>query len=148
VGRERRGRGAAGGGRVGSPSRYRAELLADARPGRQGIVHAGPLGEARLAWGRVRRAFAAEVGEPEGVRTLVFDLVVGIAGGECASLRFDRDPGADAQAAARAIVRALGPDLCDPSLLAVAVDGYATRSHPDLEAFEEACLEALRAKPV
>jgi hypothetical protein len=143
---QRRSGGDAGAARAGAVSRYRAELLAGARATERGVVHAGasPL----LVWERVRCAFAAEVGEPEGVRTLVFDLVLGVEDGVCTSGRFDRDPGKDAQTVARVIVRALGPDRCDPSLLAVAGDGYATRSHPDLEAFDEACLEALLAKPV
>jgi hypothetical protein len=100
-----------------------------------------------LAWSRVRRAFAAEVGEPEGIRTVVFDLVIGIEGSECLALRFDAEPGDDARSIARAIELGLGPDLCDASLHTVAAEGFAPFTHPDLEPFDAACLESVRRKP-
>ena len=131
-----------------TPSRYRAHLLADAKPTERGLLYR--RGEQRfvLEWTRVKRALAAEVGEPEGVRTIVFDLVVAIEGDECVACRFDADPGEVAHALARAVELGVGVGRCDPSLRAVATDGFATRSHPDLEAFEAAALEAIRFKPL
>jgi hypothetical protein len=35
-----------------------------------------------LAWSRVHRGLAAEVGEPQGVRTIVFDLAIEVEGPE------------------------------------------------------------------
>jgi hypothetical protein len=40
----------------------------------------------------------------------------------------------------------VGSERCDGPLRAVALDGFATRSHPDLESFEDAVLEAIRFK--
>jgi hypothetical protein len=128
--------------------RYRVHLLAGAKPTERGVVYR--RGEQRflLAWTRVKRAFCAEVGEPEGVSTVVFDLVVDGEGPECVVFRFDGDPGHVAHGIGRAIELGIGHDSCDPSVRAVATDGYATRTYPDLEAFEEANLEALRYKPL
>jgi hypothetical protein len=130
------------------PSRYRAHLLADVKPTERGLLYRRGEQHFVLEWARVRRALCAEVGEPEGVRTIVFDLVVGIEGEECVACRFDADPGEDTHALARAVEIGVGPGRCDPSLRAAAVDGFATRSHPDLEAFEDAALEAIRFKPL
>ncbi len=130
------------------PSRYRAHLLTDVKPTERGLLYR--RGEQRflLEWPRVLRAVCAEVGEPEGVRTIVFDLVVAIEGEECVACRCDADPGEGAQALARAVELGVGGERCDASLRAVALDGFATRSHPDLEAFEDAALEAIRFKPL
>jgi hypothetical protein len=126
---------------------YRAHLLAGAEPTDRGLAYAQGEGSSLLAWSRVRRAFAGEVGEPEGIRTVVFDLVIGIEGPECVAFRFSAEPGDDARSTARAILVGLGPDLCDPSLHTVAAEGFATRTHSDLEPFDEACLESVRRKP-
>jgi hypothetical protein len=129
-------------------SRYRVYLLADAKPTERGIVYR--RGEQRflLAWGRLGRGFCAEVGEPQGVCTIVFDLVAEIVAGECVVFRFDAEPGHHAHAVGCAIEIGIGHDRCDSSLRAVATDGYATRNYPDLDTFEEANLEALRFKPL
>jgi hypothetical protein len=135
-------------GETTTPSRYRAHVLADVKPTERGLLYR--RGEQRflLEWTRVLRALGAEVGEPEGVRTIVFDLVVAIEGDECVACRFDADPGEAAAALARAVELGVGGERCDAPLRAVAIDGFATRSHPDLESFEEAALEAIRFKPL
>lgn len=96
---------------------------------------------ALLDWARVRAARAAEVGEPQGVRTVVFDLIVEEAQGRVA-LRLDAEPGEEAQQLARAVAEALG-DRALPSLKSLAGDGIPTRWYPDLEGFEEAGGEEL-----
>ena len=131
----------------GPPSHYRAQLILGAEPTTQGLAYRRGEERALLDWGRVRRAFAAEVGEPEGIRTVVFDLVIGIEGPACVALRFDAEPGDDARGVARAIKLGLGPDVCDASLHTVAAEGFAPFTHPDLEPFDEACLESVRRKP-
>jgi hypothetical protein len=92
----------------------------------------------QLDWGRVERCAAAEVGEPEGVRTIVFDLVVEIADGHCVVYRFDADPGEDSMAVARTIEAALGSGRCDSAVLALAKDGISSRWYPEIESFEAA----------
>jgi hypothetical protein len=130
------------------PSRYRAHLLSEATPTERGVVYRRGEQHFLLTWSRVKRALAAEVGEPEGVRTIVFDLLVEMEGEDCVVLRLDADPGEDARIFGRAIELGVGEDRCDTSLRSVACDGMATRSYPDLELFEEAALEALRFKPL
>jgi len=88
-----------------------------------------------LPWGQVEGAHAAEIGEPEGVQTVVFDLA--LAGRPCERCRLDADPGEAARVLGQAIERGLGRGRCTASLRAVALEGYATRSYPDLESFEE-----------
>jgi hypothetical protein len=130
------------------PSRYRAHVLADVKPTERGLLYRRGEQHFVLEWTRVLRAFGAEVGEPEGVRTIVFDLVVAIEGDACVACRFDADPGEAAAALARAVELGAGGERCDGSLRAVALDGFATRNHPDLESFEDAVLEAIRFKPL
>lgn len=126
------------------PSRYRAHLLPEAKVTERGVVYR--RGEQRflLEWNRVQRALAAEVGEPQGVRTIVFDLAVQVEGPECVVCRFDADPGDEAMATARAIELGVGPDRCSLSLKNLAAEGIPTRSYPDLDTFEEAALESIR----
>lgn len=126
------------------PSRYRAHLLSEAKVTERGVVYRRGDRRFLLEWGRVERALAAEVGEPQGVRTIVFDLAVEIRGSECVACRFDADPGEDAMATAHAIELGVGPDRCSPSLKNLAAEGLPTRSYPDLETFEEAALESIR----
>jgi hypothetical protein len=134
--------------REATPARYRAHLLADVKPTERGLLYRRGEQHFVLEWARVRHALCAEVGEPEGVRTIVFDLVVAIEGDECVACRFDADPGEPAHALARAVELGVGSPRCDGSLRAAAIDGFATRSHPDLESFEDAALEAIRFKPL
>jgi hypothetical protein len=132
----------------GLPSHYRARLIEGAEVCEQGLAHGRGDERSLLAWSEVLRAFAAEVGEPEGIRTVVFDLVIGIEGLACRALRFDAEPGEAACAVASAIEQGVGADRCDASLHTVAEEGFVTPTHPDLEPFDEACLESLRRKPL
>jgi hypothetical protein len=129
------------------PSRYRVHLLPDPKATERGILYR--RGEQRflLAWGRVKRALAAEVGERGGARAIVFDLAVEVAGAECVVCRVDAAP-SEAQILARAIQLGLGPGRCDESLRATVAEGWPSRCHPDLETFEEAALEAIRFRPL
>jgi hypothetical protein len=65
---------------------------------------------------------------------VVFDLTLsGRPGERC---RLDADPGQPARELGEAISRGISRERCTPSLRAVALEGYATRSYPDLESFE------------
>lgn len=126
------------------PSRCRVHFLPDAKATDRGIVYR--RGEERflLVWGRIQAAFAADVGEPEGVRTVVFDVAVEMRGDECVLCRFDVDPGDEAQALARAIEVGVGRELCSASLRALAREGLPSRHYVDLDTLTEATLEAIR----
>lgn len=122
-------------------ARYRVELLEGTRVEERGVVHLRAGSEFLIPWSHVRRALAAEVGEPEGVRTIVFDLALSVEAGVCQVVRFDAEPGDEAMRVARVIGESLGPDRATPSLKSVATDGVASRWYPDIASFE---LEALR----
>ena len=122
---------------------YRVELLRGARLASGGILHRVGHHERLLRWEEVCFAVAAEVGEPEGVRTIVFDLVLGRdAEGWCAA-RLDADPGPSAEGIARAIHSGVGPQQRGPSIKSLASDGVASWWFADLEAYEEAVLAAI-----
>jgi hypothetical protein len=119
-------------------ARYRVRVLTGARATAAGVAH----GEGELLeWSRVERALSADVGEPEGVRTIVFDLVVEVDGETCAVCRLDADPGEDAAALARAIEAALGEGRCAPSIKSAASEGVPEDWYPDLASFEVDALE-------
>lgn len=124
-------------------ARYRVELLHWAEVGEAGIAYAEGPNRATLGWERIERALAAQVGEPEGVRTIVFDLVVERKREECLVCRFDAEPGAAAQAVAQELVRRLGRTRCSRSLLELAAEGAPTRAFPDLASLAEDALEEL-----
>lgn len=124
---------------------YRVEVLRGARTGRDGILHAAADGERLLRWDEVRFAVAAEVGEPEGVRTIVFDLVLGRDADGWRAARLDAEPGPDAEEIARAIHDGVGPRQRGPSIKSLASDGVPSWWYADLEAFEEAVVAALPA---
>jgi len=126
-----------------SDSPYRVEVLAGAELTEGGVAHAAGSRRATLRWERVEHALAAEVGEPEGVRTIVFDLVVERKREECLVCRFDAEPGAAAQAVAQELVRRLGRTRCSRSLLELAAEGAPTRAFPDLASLAEDALEEL-----
>jgi hypothetical protein len=123
-------------------SDYRVQLLIRAAATEPGLEFHDEQGEGLLAWDRVLGALAAEVGEPQGVRTVVFDLVVRTEA-PVEVYRFDSDPYDGAQEMARALLRHLGPDRTSSSIKSIAVDGMATRWYPDLESLAAANLEAL-----
>jgi hypothetical protein len=128
-------------------SRYSALLVCEAVPIRAGLRHRDAAGaQVVVAWSRVRRALAAEVGEPQGVRTVVFDLVLhGPDPDRVEALRFDAEPGEAAVAVARELSVWLAPERLAASIKNLASDGLADEWHPDLETFEEHVLAALAA---
>lgn len=126
------------------PSRYRVHRLPDAKPTERGVLYRRGTERYLLAWSRVRRAFAAEVGEGAGPRTLVFDLAVQVTGPECVACRLEVPGGEEAMRAARAIQLALGPRACSPCVQSLANDGVPSQSYPDLEVYAEAALESVR----
>jgi hypothetical protein len=124
-------------------SRYRARILSEARPTDAGITYRQGDEFHLLEWSRVERALAAEVGEPQGVRTIVFDLLVEMDDCGCVAYRFDADPTGNAQEVARAIATCLPGERTDASIKSVAIDGVPSRSYPDLESLAEANLETI-----
>ena len=132
----------------GASSRYRVRLLGDPRVTDGGISHREGDRRQLLAWSEVQGAIAAEVGEPQGVRTVVFDLLVEHEGSDRTVCRLDAEPGEDSIALARAIAEGVGPDRSGGSIKSLATDGSPSRWYPDLEAFEDAAREELRAQGV
>ena len=126
---------------------YRAELLRAARAVDGGILHGAPQDARLLRWEEIWFAVAAEVGEPEGVRTIVFDLVLGLGPEGWRAARLDADPGPDAEAIAQAIQLGVGPRRRGPSIKSLASDGVASWWFADLEAFEEAVVAAVPDPP-
>lgn len=126
------------------PSRCRVHWLPDAKPTDRGVVYR--RGEERflLAWTRVQRAFAAEVGAEEDAPSVVLDLVVVARGAECVICRTVAAPGEDAMRLARAVEVGAEADGVHPSVRAVAQAGAAPRRYPDLDTWTEAVLEAVR----
>ena len=122
--------------------RYRVRLMLGARLCERGVDYMRGQERAFLDWSQVRHALAAEVGEPEGVRTIVFDLVVR-AEPPVEVYRLDADPYQGAQEMACAVLRHLGPDRTSASIKSIAVDGMASRSYPDLDSLAAANLETL-----
>ena len=131
----------------GHQGRYRVQLLENPELRESGIAHGDPADPSLVEWPAIRWALAAEVGEPEGVRTIIFDLVVDrVSGPEGAAFeirRLDAEPGEDAMKWATAIERALAPELSAPSIKSLAAEGSPSRWYQDLEEFEAAALESL-----
>ena len=123
--------------------RYRVHLMPDAEPTDHGIAYRRGESSSVLEWSSVSQAVAAGLGEPDGVWTIVFDLVIESDGATCVAYRCDADPFENATELARAIEGALGPERTAPSIKSIAADGSPSRWYPDLESFEEAILEAL-----
>jgi len=127
-------------------SRYSARLVSEARPTPAGLSHRDAGATQVVAWSQVRRALAAEIGEPQGVRTVVFDLaLLGPDPDRVEALRFDAEPGEAAVAVARALALWLPPERLAASIKSLAADGLAEEWHPDLASFEEHALAALAA---
>jgi hypothetical protein len=124
-------------------SLYRVELLPWAQVGAGGIAFREGHAESLLPWNRILRALAAAVGEPEGVSTVVFDLVVERKETEVLVCRFDADPGEAAQSAARTLLEKLGRARCTRSLADLAAEGVPTRAYADLDSLAEGSLEEL-----
>jgi hypothetical protein len=120
---------------------YRLQLLEEPRVSAAGIEHGPEQCRELLRWRDVLGALAAEVGEPEGVRTIVFDLLAQTRGGRVA-VRLDAEPGEPACAVAQVVAAALG-DRARASIKSLAVDGIATLWFPDLASFEETASDEL-----
>jgi hypothetical protein len=131
----------------GGPGRYRVRLLENPELGESGIAHGDPANPSVMEWSAVRWALAAEVGEPEGVCTIIFDLVIehlsGVEGDTYEIRRLDAEPGEDAMKWATAIERALAPGQASPSIKSLAAEGTPSRWYQNLEEFEAAALESL-----
>ena len=123
------------------PSRCRVHLLPRAKATERGILYLRGEAQFLLAWDRVKRAFAAQVGEAGGC-VVVFDLAVEVGGPECVVCRLEAAP-AEAQRLARAIALGIA-DRARPGLRALAHEGAAQLRFPDLESFGEASLESIR----
>jgi hypothetical protein len=123
--------------------RYRVELLHEVRADASGLWHRVDGREQRIGWDEVVYAAAAEVGEPEGVRAIVFDLVLGRDPQGWRAARLDADPGPFAEELARAIHAGVASRQRAASLKSLARDGVASQWYPDLDSFEEALLAAL-----
>ena len=125
-----------GDGQRGEVVAYRAQILERPLVDARGIRHGAGDAHEELPWSRVRWAIAAEVGEPEGVRTIVFDLLADGPHGP-RILRLDAEPGEDASALARAVAAGLGDARKIPTIRSLASDATPARWYPDLRSFEE-----------
>jgi hypothetical protein len=123
--------------------RYRVELLANARTCDEGVEHGDPGSPSLLPWGVVVRGLAAEIGEPEGVLTVIFDLVVASDDSGYSVRRFDAEPGEDAARVGSTLMARLGSGAVSPSIKALATEGRPDAWYPDLDEFEAAALTAL-----
>jgi len=122
-------------------NRYAVRTLGGVCLAAVGVRHEAGL----LPWSEVLRVHAAEVGEPQGVCAVVFDLVAGRDGLAWRVLRFDVDPGEEAVRVARQCVGALAPSCLAASIKSLADGGSAGAWHPDLESYDESCLVAVTA---
>ena len=123
--------------------RYCVKLLDEAAPTAEGIEHAGEGERAVIPWSEIELALTAEVGEPEGVRTIVFDLIVARDDDSYQVRRLGAEPGEDAMELARILGDRLGPDRATTSIKSVATDGIASRWYPDIDSFELDALHSL-----
>jgi hypothetical protein len=122
--------------------RYRARVVEGVALQPSGLHHLEAGEPALLPWDDVRLAVAAEIGEPEGVRTIVFDVIADTGDGWLAH-RLDAEPGSEAMLQARELAEWLAPEVCGPSLKSLAADGIPSRWYPDLASFEDDTLERL-----
>ena len=131
----------------GRRGRYRVQLLANPEIRESGIAHGNPADPNVVEWTEVHWALAAEVGEPEGVRAIIFDLVVGRISGPDGSAfeirRLSAEPGEEAMELASALARALAPQFSAPSIKSLAAEGTTSRWYQNLEELESAALESL-----
>ncbi len=124
-------------------ARYHVDVLPWVEVGEHGVGYFDGGRRALLQWASVLYGLSAQVGEPEGVCTVVFDLIVGRKGDACQVCRFDADPGPDAQRFAGRIVAGLGHSRCSRSLLALQADGHPGQWLPDLDSVAEQALQEL-----
>jgi len=129
-----------------TPCGYPVQMLAAPAVTRRGIEHRVGPEDGLLPWEGVVYGIAAMVGEPEGVCTIVFDLLVEARESQFRVYRFDADPTGDAIPVAVALVDHLGSERCGPSLLAMAKEGSTGLWYSDLESFETASVGLLRKR--
>lgn len=122
-------------------ARYVVHTLGDVRLAGGGVRH----GDGLLRWSQVLRVHAAEVGEPQGVRAVVFDLVVGREGVSWRVLRFDAEPGKEAVMVARQLAGPLAPSRLAASIKSLTDGGSPGAWYPDLESYDEWSLVAVSA---
>jgi len=124
-------------------ARYHVDVLSWAEVGEHGVSYSNGSRRETLQWASVLCGLAAEVGEPEGVRTVVIDLVVERKDAEVVVCRFDVEPGLEAQEIAMQVAASVGRARCSRTLLALATDGTASRQVPDLDTLAEEALAEL-----
>jgi len=131
----------------GHLERYRVQALVNPELCESGVAHGDPENPEFVEWAAIRWALAAEIGEPEGVRIIIFDLVVdripGPSGNAFEIRRLGAEPGEEAMKLASAIERALAPQFSAPSIKSLAAEGTPSRWYQSLEEFESAALESL-----
>src|SRR5258705_10142743 len=93
--------------RIPKAPAYRLHSLEEPRVSAAGIEHGPGRGRELLRWRDVIGAVAAEVGEPEGVRTIVFDLLARASRGARVAVRLRAHPGAPAPPGGPALPAAL-----------------------------------------
>jgi len=123
-------------------SRYLVCNLSGVRLEAAGVRHEGGL----VSWETIVRVRAAEVGEPQGVRATVFDLVIGWEGQRVRVVRFVAEPGEEAVSVAQRLTAALAPGCLTASIKSLAAEGSPRDWHPDSESFNESSLAALTAE--
>ena len=115
----------------------------DPAGGRPGPRAGPPPRPAPPPWPRGLRAHAAAVGEPQGVRAVIFALVFERDGPRWRVLRFGAEPGDEA---ARQLSAALPTGCLTASLESLASDGTLGEWHPDPASLDESGLVALVAR--
>jgi hypothetical protein len=128
------------------PTTYRVEVLSAPVATRQGIEYRVGEGEEILPWEQVEFAIAAMVGEPEGVCTIVFDLLIEASEAEFRVCRLDADPAEAAIPLSIAITDHLGRERCGASVQAMVKEGSTGLWYSDVESFEAAATGLLRKR--
>lgn len=127
------------------PSRLRMHALDCAKPTENGLLFQRAERPFLLPWHRVQRVFVARVGEGER-ECIAFRLVLNQRGSECETVRFELSQGdlAAARHHARALLVALGRDVCDSAVGTLAEEGLIPRHFIEADVFDDAVLEATR----
>jgi hypothetical protein len=127
-------------------ARYAVRLLADAQPAPEGLVHLTADGVQHVGWGDVQYVLAAEIGEPQGIRTILFDLVLAGRDGCWSVLRFDEEPGEDAEAVAEILAAAIPTDRLGAAVKSLASESVVAEWFPDVPTFEVTALALLQRR--
>lgn len=124
-------------------ARYSVRLLADPQPAPSGLVHRTAEGELCESWDDVQYALAAEIGEPQGIRTIAFDLLVARGEEGFTLLRFDAEPGEDAESVAQVLAEAIPAERLGAEVKNLATHSVIAEWFPDVASFEESALQTL-----